>query len=198
MTKFIKMKDYSYSKKQIIDDLSILENRLTCKIPEDYKLFLELTNGGVIWGNAFMIEISNGYCEEDQYLNPDHFFGIYKKDDYYTEANEKIPINLNDHLVMSYLNFEVQQLRDASQDIKLLPIARDQGGSLFALLLNSYNPPEIIFIYKDINISQSLSIDGYKLSNSFTSFLKLLIDQNGGYIENLSEIYQELVKKGFK
>lgn len=31
---------------------------------------------------------------------------------------------------------------------------------------------------------------------TFTSFLKLLIDQNGGYIENLSEIYDELRNKG--
>jgi hypothetical protein len=162
-------------------------------IPKDLLLFLKTTNGGqVVQKNEdketgifylkFVVQNKQNRLTESGIIA---FLGTNQS------SNLTTDINYAHRLLYQDWFYETHEVDYAK---KLIPFAEDNT-NFFCIDTNRNNEVR----YFDMSYSYTDNINTYKvLAPSFTSFLKLLINQNDGYIENLSEIYDELIAKGFK
>ena len=162
-----------------------IEN-LKFNLPNEYIYFLQENNGGRIVGKSPYEKAKLVLKEYDSNLT----FGSFLRIDNLQGAD--LPSDLQTENL-------IETLGHLLNSTEFYTFGAELGGVNTCYLINlesgkSYGEVRYMAYDGDVQMSNL----GYYIAPSFTSFLKLLIDQNNGYIENLSEIYDELVVKGFK
>jgi len=142
------------------------------KIPKDYLYFLSKTDGGDIDNTITTFTDKTDY-------------DVNAKINYFLSIQEQEGIDT----IQSYKDtFTRDWYYDDEEHAKnLLPII--DANIIIAFDFNRGG--EIRPFYMDGSYTEY--VDNYDpIAPTFTDLLKLIIDQNGGYIKNLSEIYDEL------
>jgi hypothetical protein len=180
MKEIKKEKNIFYYSEHIDEDSinTFLKNDLIKTLPKDYLWFLEVCSGGKLknidsedYRSAIEITFPDGepYCIDELH-----------------DPSEK---NMFGGAVI------LEQSKHINEIYK-----EEMGGKNNGFMFASAFGLEYIFIYPDGEIRYLHSdLELFTvLATSFTSFLKLIIDSCDGYVENLSEIYEEMIKLGFK
>jgi hypothetical protein len=171
--------------------VSEFEKNNNYTLPDDYKLFLELSFGLIIKLEILIpIEINDIQKGVTMFQNDEQTICSlwnFDKNNYglnLESMNYNLHFALGSDITYLFKNY--------------IAIGEDNSGHTYPVIDVS-GCSKGVYYWWDETMVGVFDINLFpKIATSFTSFLKLLIDQNGGYIENLSEIYQELVKKGFK
>lgn len=161
-------------------------------LPEDYLYFITLTNGGFFTEEInLIITFNSRYGIQEDNISCDYFYQLIKTERYketVAQATERL------HQEIEFMLESGEIITTTSIHIDLIPFYQGLGNTAVAFHKNTH---KVYAWSSDEDLSGYLLSDYPIIANSFTSFLKLLIDQNNGYIKGLSEIYSQLKQKGF-
>jgi SMI1 / KNR4 family (SUKH-1) len=187
--------------KKIDEFAEHIKEKFENPLPLDYLYFLRRSGGGelkILTEDSIfadLINIKSPFAHFGKFCVY-HLFGLssantYAVEDYFNPSESiKISYDLN----LTYNNIQELML-DYDVDItQYVTIAwsGNQGWFLLSLADNDYG--NVVYFNTDYGEYEDKIIP---VSSSFTSFIGKIISDNGGYIKNLSEIYEDMLKQGF-
>jgi SMI1 / KNR4 family (SUKH-1) len=179
-----------------VGDIQHLLSSYHSSLPNSYNLFLNLTNGGWL-DNMCCVTIPRTEIEKSnqEQASISNFYGLVGqtaklKDPNYGNLFDASIYDIIEN-TETYLNYKHDSIR-INKD--LIVIGGDDFNNQTCLSLGKENYGSVYFwdhavAEFDLNLEKTP-----KIASSFTEFLELLIHQNSGYIENLSEVYEEIKK----
>lgn len=155
-----------YKNLKSYDDLfDKLKSDYSCSFPAEFKFLINKYNGVEF---DSIIELNN---ENVQFI-----FGFSE------DTND------SDYDLIS----NIKIFKDSSENraIQLIPFGCDYFGNLFCFHQEDHS----VYFWDHESNNGNVNEIGTKIANNFTEFIVQLIEQNGGYIKNLSEICAKLKK----
>ena len=128
-------------------EINKLETDFSIKLPDDYREFILLNNGGTLNQNKNTIDIPN---MADSPTDAQVLFGIGRE------------------VASSNISWNIELIRDYGENTNLVPFACDSGGGLFCLMASNNNYE---VVYYDINSPDKII---YPIANGFSEFLKMI------------------------
>jgi SMI1-KNR4 cell-wall len=175
--------------------VKLFENEIKGKLTADYVKFLLLANGGNLLNAKFEINDCVDYSNDNYRMIAEVNTG--------GEISEFLGLSKNTFSNLSNIYQNCHQLTNLTEvneyvpamDWDFLPIAFHNEQSCIVLSLKVHEVGAVRYWWPERSIGGFESINTTpKIANSFTELLSILIEQNGGYIENLSEVYEEIKK----
>jgi hypothetical protein len=184
------------AQEDVLIGIERLESYFQRLLPKDYKYFLIKTNGGLV-SNIQNPQFHDIYFTL-RFLSVTTQNGYKRNKIKYESRLESMNLEDIEYMTFQTEENEIHYTVNANISYKHLYFCYDEsypGASEFLIFLGEKNNKSYYQDYGDISTTEH--IYDSEFTGGFTQYLKERINDNGGYIKNLSEIYEDMLKQGF-